>query len=203
MLNVEQQQMYDAIFKAIDSAERAKEAKVFFVDGPGGSGKTFLYSAILAQIRASRHNAILTCDKWYCNASYGRSCKHYNVDEAPIMHCRIYEMLDRSIRDVMNSIEASLESVPFGNKVNNTELDVFLGEVTEYYNFDAIPPSVVDNESLYPIEFLNTIDDATMPLHKLRLEIVCIVILLQNLNTLQGLCNETRLRVDVFFPTML
>ncbi|XP_078430715.1 uncharacterized protein LOC144702539 [Wolffia australiana] len=73
----------------------------------------------------------------------------------------------------------------------------------EYFSFDAIPPSEVNNESLYPTEFLNTIDDAKMPLHKLQLKISCIVILLQNLNTLQGLCNETRLQVDCFFPTML
>ncbi|XP_078428000.1 uncharacterized protein LOC144700447 [Wolffia australiana] len=73
----------------------------------------------------------------------------------------------------------------------------------EYFSFDTIPPGEVDNESLYPTEFLNTIDDATMPLHKLRLKIGYIVILLQNLNTVQCLCNGTRLRVDAFFPTML
>ncbi|XP_078429361.1 uncharacterized protein LOC144701417 [Wolffia australiana] len=33
---------------------------VFFVDGPGGSGKTFLYSAILAKIKASRLLALST-----------------------------------------------------------------------------------------------------------------------------------------------
>ncbi|XP_078447024.1 uncharacterized protein LOC144715896 [Wolffia australiana] len=87
-------------------------------------------------------------------------------------------------------------------KVNNMMLDLFLGEV-EYFGFDAIPPGEVNNESLYPIEFLNTIDDATMPLHKLQLKIGCIVILLQKLNTMQGLFNGTRLRVDGVFPTML
>ncbi|XP_078437644.1 uncharacterized protein LOC144708267 [Wolffia australiana] len=88
-------------------------------------------------------------------------------------------------------------------KVNNMVLDVFPGEVMEYFSFDAIPHGVVNNESLYPTAFLNTIDDATMPLHKLRLKIGCIVILLRNLNTIQGLCNGTRLRVDSFIPTMI
>ncbi|XP_078435033.1 uncharacterized protein LOC144706031 [Wolffia australiana] len=88
-------------------------------------------------------------------------------------------------------------------KVNNMVLDVFPGEVMEYFSFDAIPSSKVDNKSLYPTDFLNTIDDATMPLHKLQLKIRCTVILLQNLNTLQGLCNGTMLPVDSLFPTML
>ncbi|XP_078430033.1 uncharacterized protein LOC144702044 [Wolffia australiana] len=69
---------------------------------------------------------------------------------------------------------AAFLGLPQVVKVNNMVLDVFRGEVMEYFSFDAIPPSKVDNESLYPTEFLNTIDDATMPLHKLRLKIGCI-----------------------------
>ncbi|XP_078437643.1 uncharacterized protein LOC144708265 [Wolffia australiana] len=60
MLNVEQRQLYDAVFDAIELGNHATEPRVFFVDGPGGSGKTFLYSAILAQIKASRLTTIPT-----------------------------------------------------------------------------------------------------------------------------------------------
>ncbi|XP_078427749.1 uncharacterized protein LOC144700161 [Wolffia australiana] len=313
MLNVEQRQLYDAVFEAIESTHCAKEAKVFFFDGPGGSGKTFLYSAILAKIKASRLTAIPTATSGITSASI------IIVDEAPMMHRHVYETLDQSIRDVMNTIDATLENVPFGGKVvvmggdfrqmlpviqkgsrsmiiclslnrsdvwrhcsifclktnvrvspkqqawsefllavgegrvchdvhlpaemqrvsalldliaqvygtfedsatllvtktiltplnidvvrvNNMVLDVFPGEVMEYFSFDAIHPGEVNNESLYPTEFLNTIDDATMPLHELRLKICCIMILLRNLNTRQGLCNKTRLRVDSFFPSMI
>ncbi|XP_078440213.1 uncharacterized protein LOC144710317 [Wolffia australiana] len=59
-------------------------------------------------------------------------------------------------------------------KVNNMVLDVFPGEVIEYFSFDAIPPGKVDNESLYPSKFLDTIDDAIMWLHELQLKIGCI-----------------------------
>ncbi|XP_078436645.1 uncharacterized protein LOC144707418 [Wolffia australiana] len=88
-------------------------------------------------------------------------------------------------------------------KANNMVLDIFPREVKEYFSFDAIPPGEVNNKSLYPTDFLNTVDDVTMPLHKLRLKIGYIVILHLNLNTLQGLCNGTRLRMDLFFLTML
>ncbi|XP_078440849.1 uncharacterized protein LOC144710882 [Wolffia australiana] len=352
MLNVEQRQFYDAVFDAIESGNHAREPRVFFHDGLGGSGKTFLYSAILSQIKASHLTAIPTATSGIaallleggrmlhstfnipipvthistCGISPDsvisqriQSASIIIVDEAPMMHRHVYETLDRSVRDVMKTIDATLENVPFGGKVvvlggdfrqmlpviqkgsrsmiissslnrsevwrhcsifslrtnvrvsleqqawsefllaagegrlgpdvhlpleiqripslldliakvygtfddtatslvtktiltplnvdvvkvNNMVLDVFPGEVMEYFSFDAIPHGEVNNESLYPTEFLNTIDDATMPLHKLRLKIGCIVILLRNLNTLQGICNVTRLRVDSFLPTMI
>ncbi|XP_078440884.1 uncharacterized protein LOC144710915 [Wolffia australiana] len=268
-MNVEHQQMYDTVFTAIDSTKHA-EAKVFFVDGPGGSGKKFLYSVIFAQIKASRRNAISTATSCIvtlfleggrtlhstfkilipvnhismCGISpdskIGRQIQSASiiiVDEAPMMHYHIYETLKRSIRDVMKTINPSLESVPFNIKfivmggdfrqmlpaipkgsrsmiissslnrsdrisslpdliahvygtfengttqliakmiltplnddvvkVNNRVIDVVPSEVMEYFSFNAIPPGKVDNESLCPTEFLNTIDDATMPLHKL------------------------------------
>ncbi|XP_078443027.1 uncharacterized protein LOC144712627 [Wolffia australiana] len=154
MLNQEQRQLYDTVLEAIESAERAKEAKVFFVDGTCGFGKTFLYSAILAKMKASRLTAISTATS-----------------------------------DGANQLLAKTFLTPLNDdvvKVNNMVLDDFPGEATEYISFDAIPPGEVNNKSLYPIEFLDTIDDATMPLHKLRLKIGCIVILLRNLNTLQA-----------------
>ncbi|XP_078443033.1 uncharacterized protein LOC144712634 [Wolffia australiana] len=40
-------------------------------------------------------------------------------------------------------------------KVNNMVLNIFRGEVMEYLSFDTIPLGEVDNEFLYPIEFLN------------------------------------------------
>ncbi|KAI3862719.1 hypothetical protein MKX03_002011, partial [Papaver bracteatum] len=36
------------------------EKSIFFIDGPGGSGKTFLYREILAKLRSERRIAIAT-----------------------------------------------------------------------------------------------------------------------------------------------
>ncbi|XP_078447637.1 uncharacterized protein LOC144716403 [Wolffia australiana] len=255
ILNEEQRQLYDAVFEAIQSTKCGTEAK----------------------IKASRRNAISIGTSGITSASM------IIVDEAPMMHRHVYEMLDRSNRDVMKSVDARLESFPFGSKVvvmggdfrqmllvilkgsrpmivslslnqsdvwrhcsifclqtnvcilpdqqvwsefllavreghvgpdvdlpaeiqcvsplleliarvydtfedgttqltaktilmplnddmvkvNNMVLDVFPRELMEYFSFDVIPLGEVDNESLYPTEFLNTIDDVTMPLHKL------------------------------------
>lgn len=41
-----------AVYNAVIGAVAAKEPAVFFLDGPGGSGKTFTYSTILATLRS-------------------------------------------------------------------------------------------------------------------------------------------------------
>ena len=47
-LNTEQRSTYDEIMAAVCS----KQGRLFFVDGPGGMGKTFLYRALLAKLRS-------------------------------------------------------------------------------------------------------------------------------------------------------
>ncbi|XP_047072869.1 ATP-dependent DNA helicase PIF1-like [Lolium rigidum] len=55
-LNKEQRAAYDEILATIDS----KRGGIFFVDGPGGTGKTFLYRALLATIRGQGKIALAT-----------------------------------------------------------------------------------------------------------------------------------------------
>ncbi len=53
-LNICQETAVTAVFNAIAQGEGA----IFFLDGPGGSGKTFVYSVLLASIRRDGHVAI-------------------------------------------------------------------------------------------------------------------------------------------------
>ena len=62
--------------------------------------------------------------------------------------------------------------------INDAVLNEFVGEDRLFQSVDVIPPGEVDNLSLYPTEFLNSINVAQLLLHKLRLKIGCIVILL-------------------------
>ena len=66
-----------------------------------------------------------------------------------------------------------------------------------YLSSDRADSDENDN-SIYPTEYLNSITPGGMPLHKLRLKIGCIVVLLRNLNSAKGLCNGTRLKVLEF-----
>jgi hypothetical protein len=78
-----------------------------------------------------------------------------------------------------------------------------LGSVREYRSVDVLPPGSVHDASHFPTEFLNTVTTASLPLHRLRLKLGCVVLLLRNLDATRGLCNGTRLRVDAFYPTLL
>ncbi|XP_010229584.1 uncharacterized protein LOC100832196 [Brachypodium distachyon] len=55
-LNPERRSAYDEILAAVDSGTGG----VFFVDGPGGTGKTFMYRALLAKLRGEEKIAVAT-----------------------------------------------------------------------------------------------------------------------------------------------
>ena len=56
MLNADQLIVFNTVMKAID--DFAVYPKVFFVDGPGGTGKTFVYNTLLAKVRSRREIAL-------------------------------------------------------------------------------------------------------------------------------------------------
>ncbi|KAL6639554.1 hypothetical protein ACP70R_023284 [Stipagrostis hirtigluma subsp. patula] len=55
-LNEEQRTTYDEIMAAVDTGKGG----LFFLDGPGGTGKTYLYRALLATIRSQNKIAVAT-----------------------------------------------------------------------------------------------------------------------------------------------
>ncbi|WVZ88242.1 hypothetical protein U9M48_034785 [Paspalum notatum var. saurae] len=55
-LNEEQKAAYDKILATVDT----DQGGVFFVDGPGGTGKTYLYKALLATLRSQEKIAVAT-----------------------------------------------------------------------------------------------------------------------------------------------
>nr|XP_040258798.1 uncharacterized protein LOC109744994 [Aegilops tauschii subsp. strangulata] len=55
-LNLEQRVAYDEILASVERSDGG----VFFVDGPGGTGKTFLYRALLAKVRSEGNITIAT-----------------------------------------------------------------------------------------------------------------------------------------------
>ena len=55
-LNIEQRVAYDEILAVVDSGEGGR----FFVDAPGGTGKTFLFKALLSTIYGQGKIAVMT-----------------------------------------------------------------------------------------------------------------------------------------------
>ena len=55
-LNKEQQATYDEIMSSVNT----EDGGLFFVDGPGGTGKTYLYRALVATIRSQKKINVAT-----------------------------------------------------------------------------------------------------------------------------------------------
>ncbi|KAK7260859.1 hypothetical protein RIF29_27158 [Crotalaria pallida] len=55
-LNVDQLNAFNAIMSAVEN----RQCQVFFVDGPGGTGKTFLYRALIARLRSAGNIVLAT-----------------------------------------------------------------------------------------------------------------------------------------------
>ncbi|XP_076943105.1 uncharacterized protein LOC143613221 [Bidens hawaiensis] len=90
--------------------------------------------------------------------------------------------------------------------LNTFILNITPGATKKYISSDSIvahPGDHNDNESLYPIEYLNLLDIKSLPPHILELKVGAPIILLRNLNPLEGLCNGTRLIITQLLPTIV
>ncbi|XP_018460165.2 uncharacterized protein LOC108831095 [Raphanus sativus] len=70
------------------------------------------------------------------------------------------------------------------------------GESRDYYSFDSFEISETrsdQNETLYPVEYLNSLEFSGLPSHKLTLKVGAPVMLLRNINQRKGFCNGTRM----------
>ncbi|GFR85882.1 ATP-dependent DNA helicase PIF1 [Elysia marginata] len=76
--------------------------------------------------------------------------------------------------------------------INKIIMEAFPGEKKVYRSHD----SVEENEHQYPFEFLNTLCPSGMPPHRLHLKKHSIILLLRNLNPVNGHCNGTRYVID-------
>ena len=54
--NEEQRAAYDEIMSSVDT----EDGGLFFVDGPSGTGKTYLYRALVATIRSQKKIVVAT-----------------------------------------------------------------------------------------------------------------------------------------------
>ncbi len=88
------------------------------------------------------------------------------------------------------------------DQVNNAILESLSDELHTYLSVDSLAlieesASVarVSMDSLYPVEFMNTLQFSNIANHKLERQVGVSILLLHNLNQSLGLCNGTRLIV--------
>jgi ATP-dependent DNA helicase PIF1 len=86
------------------------------------------------------------------------------------------------------------------DKINNYIMSLIPDYEKEYLSSDSILKGLDSHDSydlLYPVEFLNSLNGNNFPQHKLSLKKGVPVMLLQNLNQAEGLCNGTQLTITM------
>jgi hypothetical protein len=76
------------------------------------------------------------------------------------------------------------------DEINERVITKYPGKQYKYYSFDSVPE---DNLNLYPLEYLNSLAPQGLPPHELTLKVGAPIMLLRNLDPINGLCNGTRL----------
>jgi len=148
LLNVEQSPLVTEIMGAVEANDMGPS--VYFVDAPGGCGKTFTFNLLLAAVRSQGHVALAVATSGIaallldggttahsrfklplevftdCSCNLTINCPQAELikaarlivwDEAPMCHRHNFEALDKLLRDIMKTVNAGLEHVPFGGKV--------------------------------------------------------------------------------------
>ncbi|GJY00786.1 ATP-dependent DNA helicase PIF1-like protein [Tanacetum coccineum] len=80
--------------------------------------------------------------------------------------------------------------------INAHMFDKLPGTTMTYNSADEVckgSTDILEQQHLYPTEFLNTLNFPRMPPHALKLKKELLIMLLRNVNPSQGLCNGTRL----------
>ena len=81
------------------------------------------------------------------------------------------------------------------NEYMISEADGVSKEYLSSDSFGIIDTDFENNETLYPVEYLNSLSFPGLPAHKLTFKVGASFMLLRNLNQKKGLCNGTRLIV--------
>ncbi|OMO85773.1 DNA helicase PIF1, ATP-dependent [Corchorus olitorius] len=121
LLNHQQRVIFDSIVGSVNTGG----GQMYFVHGHGGTGKTFLWKALLAEAVEQLIHVLrspLRIDQWStCDIKRGtqlaRLIQRTSLivwDEAPMMHRHCIEALDRSLRDIRGSVDPRMMHKPFG-----------------------------------------------------------------------------------------
>ena len=84
------------------------------------------------------------------------------------------------------------------DRMNDRVLDMFPGDTVMYLSADSV--AEVDQQSVYPTEYLNSVTLSGLPPHKLSIKLGAVIMLLRNMDTSRGHCNGTRYIVRQVSP---
>ncbi|WVZ94329.1 hypothetical protein U9M48_040234 [Paspalum notatum var. saurae] len=119
-----------------------------------------------------------------------------DIDLDGLIDC-IFPRLDENMSNTSYITSRAILSTrnDWVDMINMRMIGRFQGDQMVYHSFDS---AVDDPHNYYPPEFLNTLTPNGLPPHILKLKIGCPIILLRNIDPVNGLCNGTRLVVCGF-----
>ena len=179
MLNEDQIIVSNAVLEALTGNDN-QNAKIYFLGGSGGTGKTFTYNYIMKEAWG-RSFSVLTC-AWTGIAATsldgGRTC--HNLFKLPVP---INEVSSCNVKpnnkhaeflrnqDIFIFDEGSV--IPNDEALHKNEkiLDQQQGIVRTYLSYDCVVADTQEGIDLYPMEFLNSITPNGMPKHRLNLKV--------------------------------
>ncbi|CAF2140761.1 unnamed protein product [Rotaria magnacalcarata] len=186
----------------------ATTVSCFFIDGPGGTGKTYLYNTLCHLFKGPGVSVLTVA--WTGIApnllAEGRTLGNGEVpaNENDEIDLPTGCISNGNLADEIFGKYISLEDVPnlcdrvilcpkneHSLIVNEQILQRLPGIEKVYSSVDDIECEDGEDVCNYPTEFLNSLTPSWMP-HKLNLKAGAIVMLLRNLDMNRGLCNSSR-----------
>ncbi|KAH9698190.1 ATP-dependent DNA helicase [Citrus sinensis] len=263
-LNACQKSAYEAIMHSVDN----EEGRLFFINGHGGTGKTFLWNTIIAKLRShskivlpiatsvvpkgtradivdaslnssylwpffkiyelkqnmrlyngsvsgSEAAKIASFDKWLLQIGDGSLYDDIDRDLVKLPYDICKKPSENPMKSIVDTIYPSIQhnySDPtylkerailmpkneMVHELNEMIMNIIPGQGRTYFSSDSIckaSANTNDEDVRYPTEFLNSLKFNGIPNHDIRLKEGAPVMLLRNLNQIEGLCNGTRLIV--------
>ncbi|CAG8791767.1 19007_t:CDS:2, partial [Dentiscutata erythropus] len=190
--------------KIIAAANGQDDNKCFFVDGPGGTGKTFLYQT-LCYIMNGLGIEILTDEIEFAQWLFNLENRTLPTINEEIEVLQQYISTKSLIMDVFDNVlenedETSLISTVILCTTNKISLDIYNkviqkmhGQEKVYLSIDKIICDHNEDPTEFPEKFLYSLTPNGLPPHQLILKQGAVVMLLQNLDVNEGLCNGVRM----------
>ena len=200
-LNQYRLNVYNCVLKAV----LEKRQELIFVQGHGGTGKTFLWHTIINRLRSDGLIVLVVASSGIASLLLPGGHTTHSRFKIPLTvsdtsSCKIKKKKDLARLLEMTSLIV-WDEAPMNNRCCFEALDRSLCDILR--NGNELPNNIVckassDGENadiLYPVEFINQLEFNGVPSHTISLRIGTPIMLLCNLNLSAGLCNGTRLIV--------
>ncbi|KAF7839076.1 ATP-dependent DNA helicase PIF1-like [Senna tora] len=197
---------------------------VFFVNGFGGSGKTFFWNTLTSGLcscgdivlAGSEGHLVREFSDWILKIGNGDIGQEINDEEShitipsDIMLTNFQDPIKAIVENTYPLFQKNFEKQDYIRDrtilaptlddealINNYMLSLLPSEEVTYLSSDNICVQEKDSQlgDVYTTKFLNTISGSEFPHHQLKLKVGAPVMLPRNIENSMGLCNGTRLIV--------